>query len=329
LTSAAFLLPLALASFDAQWAASLAPNAEVKLPAGNYAGPWKLATGVHLVASPGAVLLSGPGADATLELAGDARIEGLAVEVMPGGYGIRVKAGKVELIKVSLKAGTSARAAIYVAHGELEARGGSIDGDVDYGVLTQSARHITLSNETVHARRVGVAAISSEVVVVENCTLTGPFAEAAITLLGVKAGKLSRNRLTAVKTMGIKILNSSVSLTENRVSGARVDSDGLEGSGLYAQASHLTLIADEFGDATDASQGPVVMLLHTTARLEGVKIRGGLQTLLYLAEDAAVTSTGSELRDSPVGLIVESGSSADQRGFEFVNVTRPLMRIKR
>ena len=49
---------------------------------------------------------------------------------------------------------------------------------------------------------------------------------------------------------------------------------GLEGNSLYAYGSHLTLAADKLGDREDATQGPVVLLLHSTARFDGVPDSG-------------------------------------------------------
>ena len=324
----AALLSLAAASFDAQWAASLAPNSAVELPAGVYAGPWRLAPGIHVTAGLGAVLEGSAGADAALTLTGAARIEGLRIEVAPGAYGIRVERDKVELIGVHLNADRPAKAAIYVAHGEVAMTGGQIEGLADYGVLAQQARRVTLTGVAIHGVRAGAAAVSGPTVI-DNCAFTGPFSEAAISLIQVAEARLIRNRLSAVKTMGIKLTNSTATLSENRVTGARADAQGLEGNSLYAEASNVTLAGDQLGDASSASEGPVIMLLHSTARLDGVRVEGGLETLVYLAEGSKLTASGSELHGGRVGLTVEDGSSASERGFQFVDVTRPLLKLAR
>jgi len=322
----ATVISLALASFDAQWAASLAPDSQVELPAGSYTGPWKLAPGVHLTADPGALLKSGTGADATLTLAGDGRVEGLTIEVTPGAYGVRVGPGKVILIGVRLKAGRAAKAAIYVAHAEVTVTGAQIEGLVDYGVLAQEAPRLTVSDSSLRGLRAGVAAVSSPTLI-DGCTFVGPFSEAAISLIHSPEAHLSRNVLSAVKTMGIKLINSTATLSLNRVTGGRTDAQGLEGNSLYADNSQVTLASDQLGDPGAATLGPVVMLLHSTARLDGVRIQGALQSLIYVANGSALTVSDSELREAPVGLTVEEGSSATEVGFRFVNVTRHLFRL--
>jgi len=319
-------MSLAVASFDAPWAASLAPDSEVELPAGTYAGPWKLAPGVHLTAGPGAILKSGAGADATLTLAGDGRVEGLTIEVPPGGYGVRIGGGKAVLVGVHLKAGRAAKAAIYVGHGEVTITRAQIEGLVDYGVLAEEAQRLTVSDTSLRGRRAGVAAVSSPTVI-DGCTFVGPFSEAAISLIHSPEAHLARNVLSSVKTMGIKLINSTATLSRNRVTGGRADAQGLEGNSLYADNSHLTLASDQLGDPGTAAQGPIVMLLHSTARLDGVLIQGALQSLIYVADGSALTVSDSELRGAPVGLAVEEGSSASEAGFRFVSVTRHLMRL--
>ncbi len=319
-------MSLAVASFDAQWAASLAPGSTAELPAGTYAGPWKLAAGVHLTARPGAVLQSAAGSDATLTLMGGGRVEGLTVEVAPGAYGIRLGPGKTELIGVHLEAHRPAKAAIYVAHGEVEITGGGIEGPADYGVLAEEAQRLTVSNLRLRSVRAGVASVSSPTVI-DGCTFVGPFSEAAISLIHSPEAHLARNILSAVKTMGIKLVNSTATLSRNRVTGGRADEQGLEGNSLYADNSHLTLAADQLGDPGMATQGPVVMLLRSSARLDGVRIEGALQSLIYVANGSSLTVSDSELREAPVGLTVEDGSSATEAGFRFVSVTRHLLRL--
>jgi hypothetical protein len=322
----ATLLSLAVASFDAQWADSLAPNAAVELPAGTYLGPWKLAAGVRLTAGPGAVLRAGPGADATLTLTGDARIEGLGVEVAPGGYGIRVGSGRAELIGIHLTAAGPAKAAIYVAHGEVVVSGGSIDGPSDYGVLAERALGVTLSGTEVRAVRAGTGIVSGPAVI-EGCSFRGPFSEAGISLIDVPRARLARNVLTAVKSLGIKLTGSIATLSGNQVTGGRADSQGLEGNSLYAFNSQLTLAADKLGDAQGATSGPVVLLLHSSARFDGVLIQGGLESLIYAASGSSLKAADSELRGAPVGLTVEDGSSVNEAGFRFEGVKRHLMHL--
>jgi nitrous oxidase accessory protein NosD len=329
-TIASTVASLASASFDSQWAASLAPNTEVELPAGAYAGPWTLAPGVHLTAGPGAVLKgaarNGSETGATLTLLGDARIEGLTIEVTPSGYGVRVGSGKVELTRVHLTARQPSKAAVYVAHGAVVLAGAQIDGPSDYGVLAEGAQRVTLSDTSIRGSRAGIATVSSPTIV-EGCTLVGPFSEAAITLIHSAEARLARNLLSAVKTMGIKLLTTTATLSRNRVTGARADSQGLEGNSLYAADSTVTLAADQLGDPDTSTRGPVVLLLHSKVRFEGVRVQGSLQSLVYVAGGSVLAASNSQLEGAPVGLAVESGSKATEAGLQFARVTRHLMQL--
>ena len=237
---------------------------------------------------------------------------------------MRVGQGKAELSNVHLTAGQRSKAAVYVAHGELAISGGQIDGATDYGVLAEKAKRIAISGTSIRSERVGVATVFSPTDI-DGCTLVGPFSEAAITLLQAPEARLARNLLSSVKTMGIKLLNSTATLSQNRVTGALADAQGLEGNSLYADDSSLTLSGDQLGDPATRSEGPVIYLLHSKARFDGVRVQGGLQSLIYAASNSVLTASNSELRGCPVGLAVEEGSSAGEAGFRFVDVTRHVM----
>ncbi len=315
-------------SLDAQWAATLAPNSEVELPAGAYAGPWTLAPGVRLSAGPGAVLKgsarNGSPAGATLTLLGDARIEGLTIEVTPGGYGVRVGPGKVELTRVHLTARQPSKAAIYVAHGAVVIAGGQIDGPSDYGVLAEEAQRVTLSDTSIRSSRAGVATVSTPTIV-EGCTVVGPFSEAALTLIHSAEARLARNLLSDVKTMGVKLLTTTATLSRNRVTGALADSQGLEGNSLYAEDSTVTLAADQLGDPDTGTQGPVVFLLHSKVRFEGVRVQGGLQSLVYVAGGSVLAASNSQL-EGPGGAGGRGGKQGQRGGLSnSTRVTRHSM----
>ena len=71
------------------------------------------------------------------------------------------------------------------------------------------------------------------------------------------------------------------------------------------------------------------MLLGSNARFDGVRVEGALETLLYVASGSHLSASHCKLRGAPVGLTIEEGSIASEKGFKFVDVTRPSMALKR
>jgi hypothetical protein len=69
--------------------------------------------------------------------------------------------------------------------------------------------------------------------------------------------------------------------------------------------------------------------VHSTARLDGVRVEGASESLVYVAGKSTLTASNSELRGAPVGLAVEEGSIASEAGFRFVDVTRHVVSLPR
>jgi len=308
---------------DAAWAAALAPGQTAMLPAGNYRGPWKLGPRVHLVASPGATLEGGD--PVLTIAGDGVTLEGLAVRALPGAVGIRaLGATGTELIDVhvtggarnlsvkggsiSIRGGTFEHSskfglwlqgchaamsslvvahhlgpAIYLGHSSVDLSRATIV-DAEYGLLAFGAQ---LDMQDSHVEQIGRAAVGAIVSAarIRRSEFTGPFSEAALSISGSHPIVLQGNHIRLTGRTGIKLINSIATMSDNDISGARSDAQGLEGDGLYSNNASV----DSTGDRWSDNGGVSISIMGGSAVLRGCHIAGAGQAA------AAVTSQG-ELR---------------------------------
>ncbi len=327
---------------DAAWASSLKPGAITLLPAGLYRGPWRLPAGVHLRASPGAIL---EGGDPVLTIHGSGvTVEGLTVrasgqvgvsaleangttllEVHISGGAIGLKARKGSLswsgggaersskyglwlqgLKVTLSRLVlqhHAGPALYLGHAAATLRDLQIS-DSEYGLLTFESELELVHSQLRDLQRAGVALNLTSGELRDN-DFDGPFGEAALAISSARAMVLRNNHLVHAGSIGIKVIHSTVTLANNQISGARSDNGGLEGDGLYSNNSQLESNNDRLSDNGGAS----VSIMGGKASLKGCRIEGSGQAAAAVSGRGELSLSGCTILDGSVELMVSPGST--------------------
>ncbi|MHB1846517.1 MAG: right-handed parallel beta-helix repeat-containing protein, partial [Deltaproteobacteria bacterium] len=128
--------------------------------------------------------------------------------------------------------------------------------------------------------------------------------------------ELTGNRVSVAGAMGIKILGSHATLSNDRVSGARADPRGLEGDGLYLFDS----VVVARGERIEGSGGDGVAVLGGRASLSGCAILSSADAAAFVDEHGSLTLNGCHLRGASLGLHVEPGSRGSAPGTEFQDI---------
>lgn len=257
------------------------------------------------------------GSDAALDVLGNATIEGLTVWAPRGGYGVRLHGGTVTLLSMTVRGAN--QAAVFLAQGEATLISVHLLGG-EYGLLTQSAKSVSLSALEVRGQqRAGVAIVSGPAEI-SGSEFIGPFGEAAIVLLHGDS-RLTGNTLRNVGAIGIKVLNGSAQIERTSIASARADTRGLEGDGLYVYDSHVTLQALTISD----TDGVALSLIGSTALIESSLFTATREAAVFADRSSQLTARHSEIRDSPAGLLLEAGNQTTKAGFTFTRVLNPLV----
>jgi hypothetical protein len=278
----------------------------VVLPAGHYVGPWRFEHRVHLKAFPGATLSPGEARDegrATLTLQAGGQVEGLTIESAVKGYALRVDRGSTTLSGLHLVGG--GEAGLYLVASEVSVSGCDFEGN-DYGVLTEGPSTLEVSGS--HFRRnyrAGVAVVYTAATV-KDSEFTGPFYEAAVTVIHSESVTLSGNRVAAAGAIGIKLLLSKAVLVGGRIKGARSDGQGLEGNGLYAFQS--TVDAD--GLHIEDTRGTAVSVIGGRVALNHCEIRQSSEAAAYVSGGGTLVLQKCLLADTPIGVFVDPDGTA-------------------
>ncbi len=328
---------------DAAWAASLQPGQTVQLPAGNYRGPWTIGPRVHLIASPGATLEGGE-TTLTIRGNG-VTVEGLLVRASPRGVGIAAEdAFGVALLEVHVVGGTrgivmhrgslSLRgggvahtsqfgvwlqgcdatissleladhrgSALYLAHTRARIDHLHITR-TEYGLLAFHSRFELKASRIAETSRTGAGVILSSGSI-EETLFDGPFSEAALSISGAHPLRIRGNRIVRAGSIGIKLLNSTASLSQNLISGARSDAQGLEGDGLYANNSQI----DSDGDRILDNGGAAVSVMGGRAAIRGCMIQGAGQAAAAVASQGVLTLSGCEISNGSTDLVATPGAT--------------------
>ncbi|MHB1844731.1 MAG: right-handed parallel beta-helix repeat-containing protein, partial [Deltaproteobacteria bacterium] len=218
-----------LAAAALVWASAAPPpgldvpaGATVTLPRGRTVGPIRLHDGARLVGSSGSELssdLPGPLVEAT----GTVHLAHLTLQARAGQMGVRARGGALWLTDVRIL-GAGEGPAVLVAGGRARIAGSRFEG-FDEGLLAREARVAVQNSDFERLRRGGIALIRSTGTLSHN-RLVGPFDDAALSALGCPRVELTGNRVSVAGAMGIKILGSHATLSNDRVSGARADPRG-------------------------------------------------------------------------------------------------------
>lgn len=326
---------------DAAWASALRPGEITALPAGLYRGPWSLSAGVHLRASPGAIL---EGGDPVLAIHGSGvTVEGLTVRasgrvgisaieangtslvdvhISGGAIGLQARTGslswsgggaersskyglwlqglKVTLSRLSLQHHRGP--ALYLGHVAATLRDLLIT-DSEYGLLTFESELKMFHSQFRNLQRAGVGLNLTSGELSDN-EFDGPFGEAALAISSARAMVLRNNHLVHSGSIGIKVIHSTVTLANNQISGARSDSGGLEGDGLYSNNSQLDSSNDRLTDNSGAS----VSIMGGKASFKDCRIEGSGQAAAAVSGHGELSLSGCTITNGSAELMVSPGS---------------------
>jgi hypothetical protein len=288
-------------------------------------------------ARPGDVVRLGPGLHAgSLGRLSAVRVEGAGVGrtrvVAPEGQDGAVVTGRVELAGLSIEAG-AARSALKVLGGEailegVSLSGGAIGAFIDDGSITGrdvalAGGYALLQKSGEVKLRDGVAGASGEAragisllrgrLELARFAITGPFAEAALTVSGGTA-VVDELVIRAPGPTGIAVTRGELAGRDVEVAGARElpvkGSQGVDAIlGDCAQVRRGTLrlassaLASCGGTALSASGGEI--------RLDGVELQGGSAGGIVLLDGARADLRGNWITGRGPALVVATGSQVD------------------
>jgi hypothetical protein len=307
---------------DATWARSLPEGAQVLLPAGRYTGPWRFQHQVSVKAEPGAILSPSAELDpglATLTLQDGGRIEGLTIEATTKGYALRVEGGTAVLARLHL--GGRGQAALYIVRSKVTVSDCEFQGN-DYGLLAEGPSTVAVSGSRFgENHRAGVGAVNTAITVADSM-FTGPFYEAALTIIHSDSATLSGNQITAAGAAGIKLLTSKAVLTGGKVQGARSDANGLEGDGLYSFQSRVESEGLRIGD----THGTGVWVSGGHVALAHCEIAQSSEAAASVGGNGTLTLSKCHVVDSPVGVFVDPDGTANTEGSQFEHVAHLVVK---
>jgi hypothetical protein len=317
-TALTLLLPLALAAI-------------VDVPAGAPLGD------AIARARPGDVVRLGPGIHSgSLGKIAGLRVEGAGIDltrvVAPEGQDGAIVTGRVELAGLSLEAG-AARMALGVVEGAaildgVALHGGSMGAFVQDGKLSGSdvrlsggfglllkSGEATLRDAQVLPARVahaGVAVLRGRLALT-RCSVTGPFAEAAVTVSGGSA-TLEDVVIREPGPTGIAVTRGEVDGRDVEVAGAREvptrgvrGLDAILGDCVQLRKGTLRLASSGLvrcgGTAVTASGGSL--------RLDGVDLTGGAAGGLILLDGARADLRGNWVTGRGPALVAMGGSQVE------------------
>jgi hypothetical protein len=287
-------------------------------------------------AQPGDVVRLGPGVYAgSLGRISGLRVEGAGADatrvVAPEGQDGAVVTGRVELAGLTLEAG-DARSALKVLDGDARLddvglRGGAVGAFVDGGRLEGAG--VTLSGaigllvragdvalragavRPAGSGRSGVAVLRGTVAL-SRFTLTGPFAEAAVTV-GKGTARLEDVVIRAPGPTGIAVNGGEVTAQDVEVAGAQElpstvrGADGILGDCVQVLRGTVHLASSGLtrcgGTALSASGG--------TVRLDGVDAQGGAAGGLALIDGARGDLRGNWVTGRGPGLVAANGAQVE------------------
>jgi hypothetical protein len=303
---------------DTAWARALPEGTSVVLPAGHYVGPWRFTHHVQLKAEPGAILVPGITTDpghATLTLESGGQVEGLTIEAPTKGYAMRVERSAATMRKLRLLG--SGEAGLYFVGGALDVSDCDFEGN-QYGVLSQGPSSLVLEESRFKGiYRAGVALVSTTATI-KNNVFTGPFYEAAVTIIHGEQVKLSGTKVTAAGEIGLKFVGSSAAIDSAMVEGVRQDAHGLEGNGLYSYQSTL----DVSGLRVDDTQGVGVSVSGGRVTLNHCELHRCSVAAVYVGGGGHLRLVDTLLADSPVGIFVESDATTKLEAVRYERVER-------
>jgi nitrous oxidase accessory protein NosD len=201
--------------------------------------------------------------------------------------------------------------ALYVLETQAEVFQCELDAS-EYGILGFRSQLDVSESGFTRDRRAGLGLSRSSGSLARN-HLSGPFIDAAISLLAARDLRIEGNRISQAGSMGIKLTNSTARLAGNVVAGARSDTGGLEGDGLFFYASQIL----SHGDVLRGNGGTGVTVLGGAATLLDCRIEETGQAAAYVANHGSLVLSRCDVKGGSTQLIVEEDSTARTDGTRF------------
>jgi hypothetical protein len=317
-TALTLLLPLALAAIvDVPAGAPLAdaiararPGDVVRLGPGLHAGSLGKIAGLRI---------EGAGADLTrvvapegqdgADVTGRVELAGLSIEAGDARIALKIVEGEAILERVSLR---GASMGAFVQEGKLTGRDVRLAGG--FGLLLKSGEVALRDAQVLPAgvAHAGVAVLRGRLALA-RCTVTGPFAEAAVTVSGGTA-TLEDVVIREPGPTGIAVTQGEVTGADVEVAGAREiptrgvrGLDAILGDCVQLRKATLRLASSGLvrcgGTAVTASGGSL--------RLDGVDLTGGAAGGLILLDGARADLRGNWVTGRGPALVATGGSQVE------------------
>ena len=310
-TAAELLVPAGASLPDAL--ARAAPGDTIRLGPGEHRAALGRLAGLT-VAGAGAgvtVVLAPPGEDGAVA-DGDATLRDLSLVAGPARSALKALAGTVTLQGVALVGGA---AGLFVDGARVLGRDVWLEGG--YGLLQRTGT-VTLTGVTARGGRAGLALLAGELVVTRGA-VTGPSAEAAVTIAGGTA-RLAQLVLRDGGPSGLSVSGGTVTASDLTISGPR-EQGGLGGDCLLVMRATVALSASELRGCG----GAAVEAARAELRLDGVDAVGGAAGGLIFTDRTRAELLATLVTGPGPGLVATQGALV--RGWQARTQTDPALWI--
>lgn len=215
-------------------------------------------------------------------------------------YGVWAKSSHLRLRAVRLH--DNHGPAVYLADTQAELFRCSLASS-EYGVLGIRSQVDLTENEFLKARRAGIGLSLSSGRLSQN-HFSGPFYEAAVSILSAKSLRIDRNRIEDAGSAGIKLLSSTATLEDNLVAGAKSTRE-LEGTGLYLFSSTV----QSSGDILRDNDGTSLVVTGGSATLQNCSIERSGEAAGAVASRGVLVLSHCVVRDGSIDIDVEPNST--------------------
>lgn len=285
--------------------ARLAPGDTLRLGPGDHRGSLGRLQGVSVEgAGAGVTVLLVPEGEDGAVATGALSLRGLSIVTGPGQSALKVLGGEARLRDVALLGGA---VGAYVDEGLLDGADLTLGGE--YGLLSAHGR-VRLTGVAATGRRAGLAVLGGTLEL-RRATLTGPSAEAALSVAG-GAVRLAEVVVRTPGPTGVAVSRGTLDARDLTVSGAR-ETGGLLGDCLQVRRAEVRLAASEL----TACGGAAVEASRAQLTLDGVDAAGGAAGCLILTDHSTAELAATLCTHRGPGLVVMEGSTVRAFGARF------------
>lgn len=193
-------------------------------------------------------------------------------------------------------------AAIYAARSTLLVDNSAIR-DCEYGITAAVGSSVVLSdNEIASYRQAAISLVGTTGLVLRNAIYGGGETGGIAIVSSHGDLELRDNQLRSPGPVGVTMYGSTVRIVGNRISGARTDSQGEFGAGIFAQQSDVQLL----GNVLTGNAGPGIALHLSTGRIvENESVENGGDGLVVMDGSTAEVSGNRLDRNLASGLALD------------------------